>query len=93
MLTVTGVPPGGTVKVVKSNPTIASGTVGPDGKATIDLGKFHFPLNAAIGSTILMANGSHPLEELSRYGAATSTMCQQTRQLHLPHKAWSLPTA
>jgi hypothetical protein len=58
MLDVADAPAGGTVKVVKpgSSTAIASGAVGSDGHAKIDLGKNHFPLAASVQ---VYDSGSH----------------------------------
>ena len=47
-ITVNDAPAGGTVKVVQGSTVLAMGTVSSSGMVSIDLGKFHFPLSAAI---------------------------------------------
>src|SRR5581483_6640315 len=47
-ISVNDAPAGGTVKVLQGSSVLATGTVSSNGKASIDLGKFHFPLSATI---------------------------------------------
>jgi hypothetical protein len=47
-ISIVNAPAGGTVKIVRSGSVIASATIGSDGKASMDLGKYHFPLSATI---------------------------------------------
>jgi len=47
-VSIAGAPAGGTVKIMHKGSAIATGSVNSEGRANIDLGKFHFPLSGSI---------------------------------------------
>jgi hypothetical protein len=47
-ITINSAPAGGTVKLLQGSSVVATGAAGSDGKASIDLGKYHFPLSVSI---------------------------------------------